>query len=733
MAVTRLAAAALALAAPLLLGAAPRADDWHDPSLSPDRRAALVLAAMTREEKLAMVIGEFASEQAGKPDTHPPAAAREGSAGYVAGVPRLGIPPLWEADAAMGVATQPTARTSRPAIALPSTLATIASWDEGVARAGGAMIGGEARRYGFNVLLAGGINLTREPRNGRNFEYGGEDPLLAGRMVGAQIAGIQSNHIVSTVKHYVLNAQQTDQFTLDARIDPAALRQSDLLAFQIAIERGRPGAVMCAYNIVNGAYACENAPLLRDVLKRRWGYPGWVMSDWGAVHSTVAAANAGLDQESAATFDAQPYFGAPLAAAIEAGQVPAARLDDMVRRILRSMFANGLFDHPVAIAPIDAAADTAVAQDAAEKGAVLLRNAPATLPLRAAALRRIVVIGGHADAGVLSGGGSSQVHPPGGPAVKGLAPTGWPGPVIYLPSSPLAELRRALPGVAIDYLDGRDPAAAARAAARADAAIVFATQWTAESQDTSLTLPDAQDALIDAVARAAPRSIVVLETGGAVLMPWAERVDAILQAWYPGAGGGAAIARLLTGAVNPSGHLPITLPRDDRAGRCRPFTGAPSPGARFTVDYCGGAAVGYKAFDRDGIAPLYPFGHGLSYTRFAFAAPRIAHDARGIRATTVIRNTGARAGAAVAQLYVERGGGGWEAPRRLAGWARRTLAAGARQTATIAIDPRLLATFDTASGQWVIAPGRYRFRIGASSRDLGPPVDVTLPAARFGA
>jgi beta-glucosidase len=704
---------------------------WRDAALSPDRRAAMVLAAMTREEKLAMVIGAFASDQAGKPDAHPPAEAREGSAGYVPGVPRLGIPPLWEADAAMGVATQPTARTVRPAVALPSTLATIASWDEDVARRGGAMIGGEARRYGFNVLLAGGINLTREPRNGRNFEYGGEDPLLAGRMVGAQIAGIQSNGIVSTIKHYALNAQQTDQFTLDARIDPAALRQSDLLAFQIAIEHGRPGAVMCAYNRVNGPYACENDWLLNQVLKRRWHYPGWVLSDWGAVHSTVAAANAGLDQESAATFDAMPYFGTPLAQAVANGTVSAGRLDDMVRRILRSMFANALIDRPVAIAPIDVAANTAVAQDAAEKGAVLLRNARGTLPLRAGSLRRVVVIGGHADAGVLSGGGSSQVHPVGGNAVPGLPPTAWPGPVIYLPSSPLAALRRLLPGVRVDYLDGKDPQAAARAAAASDVAIVVATQWTAESQDTSLTLPDGQDALIAAVAGAARRSVVVLETGGAVLMPWADRVDAILEGWYPGAGGGVALARLLTGAVDPSGRLPITFPRDDAAGRCAPLHGAPAPGAAFAVDYCEGAAVGYKGFDRARRSPLFPFGHGLSYTRSAFGVPRVVRDGRSVQVAVAVRNVGARRGVAVPQLYVERVGGGFEAPRRLAGWAKLDLAAGATRRVTITVDPRLLATYDTAAERWVIAPGRYRFRIGASSRNLGSPADVSLAGARF--
>ncbi|RSU47200.1 glycoside hydrolase family 3 protein [Sphingomonas sp. S-NIH.Pt15_0812] len=725
-----LAALALAIAAAPLL-AKDRDQPWRNAALSPDRRAALVLAAMTQDEKLAMVIGAFASEPAGKPDLRPPAEAREGSAGYVPGVARLGIPPLWQADAAMGVATQPTARTVRPAVALPSTLATIASWDEGVARRGGAMIGGEARRYGFNMLLAGGINLTREPRNGRNFEYGGEDPLLAGRMVGAQIAGIQSNGIISTIKHYALNAQQTGQFTLDARIDRAALRQSDLLAFQIAIERGRPGAVMCAYNRVNGDYACENDWLLNQVLKRRWRYPGWVLSDWGAVHSTVAAAKAGLDQESAATFDAMPYFGAPLAQAVAHGLVSPNRLDDMVRRILRSMFAHALIDRPVAIAPIDIAADTTVAQQVAERGAVLLRNRRAALPLRATALRRMVVIGGHADVGVLSGGGSSQVHPAGGNAVPGLHPTAWPGPVIYLPSSPLVALRRLLPDVRIDYLDGSDRQAAARAAAASDAAIVFATQWTAESQDTSLTLPDQQDALIAAVASSARRSIVVLETGGAVLMPWADRVDAILQGWYPGAGGGETLARLLTGVVAPSGRLPITIPRDDRAGRCAPLQDAPTPDVAFVVTYCEGAAVGYKGFDRAGRAPLFAFGHGLSYTRFAFGPPSVVRHGRGVRVSVAVRNIGTRMGAAVPQLYVERVAGGFEAPRRLAGWAKLELPAGETRRATIAVDPRLLATYDAAAERWIIARGRYRFRIGASSRDLGPAVALSLPCMGF--
>jgi beta-glucosidase len=703
---------------------------WMNRALSADQRADLVLRQMTRDEKLRIVFGYFGTDFPPRSYTAP-REARQGSAGYVPGIPRLGIPAQWETDAGVGVATQGGARVKLERTALPSGLATTASWNPELAFRGGAMIGAEARASGFNVMLAGGVNLMRDPRNGRNFEYGGEDPLLAGTMVGAQVAGIQSNNIISTIKHYAINDQETGRDILDARIDYSAARMSDLLAFQIAIERADPGSIMCAYNRVNGSHACENPFLLTQVLRNDWGWQGYVMSDWGATHSTAAAANAGLDQDSGWPFDSQPFFGAPLRQAVARGEVSTRRLDEMARRILRSMFAHGLVDNPVTPGPIDVAAHAAVTRADAEQAAVLLRNEGRILPL-GPGLRRIAVIGGHADRGVLSGGGSSQVYPAGGNAVPGIAPTGWPGPVVYYPDAPLAAIRAQAPGASVTFNDGTDPAAAARVAANAEVVIVFANQWATESADVPLVLTDNQDALIDAVARANPRTVVVLQTGGPVLMPWAGRVGAILEAWYPGTAGGGAIANLLFGRVNPSGHLPVTFPRDESQLVRRTLDGVGLPAnTPFPVAYSEGARVGYKWFDANNFEPLFPFGHGLSYTRFDYDHFTAELSGEDLRVSFRVENEGGVRGMDVPQLYVSPAGGGWEAPQRLAGFTKVDLEPGATREVTLTVDPRLLATWDDATHQWHIAAGEYRLMLGESSRDVNERVTIRLPERRL--
>ena len=700
------------------------------PSASPDARARALLGQMTQAEKFQLIRSAF-----GEPDpAHGVAkpAGAVGSAGYVAGIPRLGIPAQQLSDAGLGIANPIDVRPGDTATALPAGLATAASWDPQVAYAGGAMIGNEAWRKGFNVLLAGGMDLAREPRNGRNFEYAGEDPLLAGTMVGAAVRGIQDQHVLATVKHYALNDQETARNTIDVRIGEKAMRESDLLAFELAIERGKPGSVMCSYNKVNGDWACENRFLLEQVLKRDWAYPGYVMSDWGAVHSAAKAANAGLDQESAAeAFDKEVYFGKPLEQAVARGEVSQARLDDMVERILRSMFAVGLMDHPPQPGPIDERGHLAVARHTLEAGAVLLRNQADLLPL-AHGLASIAVIGGHADKGVMAGGGSSMVTPRGGNAVPGLAPTKWPGPVMFDPSAPLAAIKAlAGDGAKVDFASGDDVAAAAALAARAKVAVVFVTQWAAESFDAAdLKLPGNQDALVDAVARANPHTVVVLETNSPVAMPWLDRVGAVLQAWYPGSAGGEAIANLLFGKVDPSGRLPITWPRAlDQLPR-PPLPGA-TPGTRAaaSVDYgIEGADVGYRWFQRVQREPLFPFGFGLSYTRFAQGEPAVdVHD--GVPSARVtVRNTGQRAGADVVQVYVQVPG---SPVRRLAGFGKVMLAPGQSREVRVALEPRLLADFDTATRRWVIHGGRYAIYAGRSATDLSAPHYVQLPERRL--
>ncbi|HXN09999.1 MAG TPA: glycoside hydrolase family 3 protein, partial [Steroidobacteraceae bacterium] len=646
---------------------------WLDPARDPDARAALAVQAMTQDEKFTLIEGFYATTRPGR-YTAPPQ-SRPASAGYVPGIERLGIPSQWETDAGIGVASQSSADTVRERTALPSGLATAATWNPEIAFQGGAMIGAEARASGFNVMLAGGVNLLRDPRNGRNFEYGGEDPLLAGMMVGAEVRGIQSNHIVSTVKHYALNDQETGRTSLNVELDDAAARLSDLLAFQIAIEQGRPGAVMCSYNRVHGVYACENDALLNGVLKHDFHFPGYVMSDWGAQHSAAEAANAGLDQESAGrVFDRRPYFDADLRAALAGGAFTVARLDDMVRRILRSLFAVGAVDHPVAESAIDFAAHARVTQDDAEEAIVLLRNRAGLLPL-SPTLRRVTLIGSHADIGVLSGGGSGQVHPVGGPALPGLGPRPFPGPTIYDPSSPLEAIAARLPGSQVRFASGEDRAEALRLAADSDVVLLFAHQWTAESRDFSLTLPDNQDSLIAALAQVNPRTVVVLETGGPVLMPWLGQVGAVLEAWYPGSSGAEALARVLCGDVDASGRLPVSFPKDESQLPRPQLDGLLfAPDSPFAVHYREGAAVGYKWFDLNHLEPLFAFGYGLSYGTVEYSALSAQMDGQRLRVRFGVRNSSRRAVRDTPQVYVGADDGVFEAPRRLAGWRKLSLA-----------------------------------------------------------
>jgi len=728
---------ATAVALAFATSAAADAQPWMDKAKTSAQRTELLLKAMTLDEKLLLLFGYSSGDQLAQLDTSiiPGVNAKEaaakvipGSAGYIPGIPRLGIPAQFQTDASIGVRNPYLERTS-----LPSSLATAASWDPKVPEAGGRMIGNEARLSGFNVMLAGGVNLAREAQNGRNFEYTGEDPLLAAEMGAALIRGVQSSHIVSTIKHYLINAQETGRTLVSAQISEPALRQSDALAFELAIEKSSPGSVMCSYNRINDVYACQNGKWLNGVLKGDWGYRGYVMSDWGAVHSAVQDANGGLDQQSGFPFDKVPYFAKPLRDAVDDGSVTQARIDDMARRILWAMFDKGAVDHPLddgkKAGAIDYAAHAQITQSAAEQSLVLLKNEAGVLPLGSP--KRIAVIGSHADKAVLSGGGSAVVTPIGGNAVPGLGRGGWLTQV-WQPSSPLKALQKLLPSTQFAFDAGTNAEAAAKAAAEADVAIVFVHQWTAESLDApSLSLDGNQDAVVAAAAKANPNTIVVVESGGAVLMPWASNVKAILAAFYPGAAGGEAIARLLTGAVNPSGRLPITFPASTDQ-LVRPTITGQSKGPPFTVRYTEGAAVGYKWFELKGHKPLYAFGHGLSYTSFELGGLKAQNAGGKVTASFSIRNTGARDGASVGQVYVRAPQDAkWEAPRRLAGFQKLALKPGESGTATVSIDPRLLATFDEAKGDWVIAPGSYELQLGASSDDIRATVRLTLAGRRF--
>ena len=695
---------------------------WMNAAVGADARAQSLLEVMRQDEKLALVFGYFSSDASWK-NFKKPREGLEQSAGIIAGNARLGIPSLTETDAGIGVASQP-GEHPRLRTSLPSNLATAATWDPELAYSGGRMIGDEARLSGFNVMLAGGIDLTREPRNGRNFEYGGEDPWLSANMVAAQIRGIQTKHNISTIKHYALNDQETNRTTLSVHIDDRSARMSDLLAFELAIEKSSPGAVMCAYNRINEVYSCENAWLLNEVLKTDWGYKGFVMSDWGATHSTIPAAIAGLDQDSGFPFDASPYFADALKEAVEDGYVPRSRLDDMAVRILRSMFANGLFDDPVKAGDIDFRAHAEIARADAEGAMVLLKNDRELLPL-GNDIKSIAIVGSHADVGVLSGGGSSQVYSIGGQGDRDSDIKR--GTALYFRSSPMQALT-ARSGARIAFDEGKDIQAAVKLARHSDVAIVFAHQWSAEGLDGTLRLDDDQDTLIRAVAKANSKTIVVLETGGPVLMPWIDKVAAVLEAWYPGTSGGEAIARVLTGEVNPSGRLPVTFPQS-LAQLPRPtLDGYPEQkDARIIVDYTiEGAAVGYKWFDHKGFKPLYPFGYGLSYGDFTYSDLSADVGDNRLRVRFSMRNTGRRQGKYVAQLYVSPVHpdmiDGWEAPKRLCGFQKVNLQPGESTEVNLNVDPRLLAVYDSARKNWVIAEGDYNVTL---SKDARTPVAGT--------
>ncbi|KQW45439.1 MULTISPECIES: beta-glucosidase [unclassified Roseateles] len=729
-------AVAMAICASAPTAHAASTQPWTDSNKASVQRTELLLKAMTLEEKLLLLFGYASGDQLAQVDSTiiPGVNAKEvaakvipGSAGYIPGIPRLGIPAQYQADASIGVRNPYLERTS-----LPSSLATAASWDPRVTEAGGKMIGLEARLSGFNVMLAGGINLAREPLNGRNFEYTGEDPLLAAEMGAGLIRGVQSNNIISTVKHYLINAQETGRTLVSAQISEPALRMSDALAFELAIEKSSPGSVMCSYNRINDVYACQNDKWQNQVLKRDWGYKGYVMSDWGAVHSTVQDANGGLDQQSGFPFDKVPYFAKPLRDAVDDGSVPLARIDDMARRILWAMFDKGVVDHPVKTGPIDYAAHAQVSQAAAEQSLVLLKNDAGVLPLSpTAAPKRVAIIGSYADKAVLAGGGSAVVTPIGGNAVPGLGPGGWLTQV-WQPSSPMKALQKQLPATQFAFDAGTHVDAAAKAAAAADVAIVFVHQWTAESLDApSLSLDGNQDAIVSAVAKANPNTVVVVESGGAVLMPWHKDVKGILAAFYPGAAGGEAIARLLTGAVNPSGRLPLTFPASTDQ-LVRPKIGGKSEGPLFTVRYTEGAAVGYKWFDLHGHKPLYAFGHGLSYTSFELGGLQASQAKAQMTVKFSVKNTGHREGASVGQVYIRAPQSArWEAPRRLVGFGKLALKPGQTGTSAVNVDPRLLATFDESTGEWVIAPGMYEVQLGAGSDDIRATAKLALVGRRF--
>jgi beta-glucosidase len=654
---------------------------WMNRSLSPERRAELLVREMTLDEKILEIHMMNTKE-------HP----RE-----VAAIPRLGIPALeitnGPAGAGPGDSPHPV-----PATALPSALGLAASWDPALAETFGRVAAREAADRGERVIEAPGVNITRVPENGRNFEYFGEDPYLAGQLAVGEIKGIQSQGVIAEVKHYDANNQEADRKTINEVIDERTLREIYLPAFEAAVQQGNAAAVMCAYPSVNGQFGCENTHQLKDILRGEWGFKGFVQSDYTATHSTIAAALAGLDLE----MKHDEYYDSGMKAAVTSGNLPESVVDTMLVRRFGEMFRFGLFDDPTGPEPIPARKDGDIARTMAEQCAVLLKNSGGQLPLQPGAIHSLALIGPYAGAAHTGGGGSSQVMP------------------LYT-VAPIAGIKKYLgSNVKVAYNDGSDVAAAAAAAKAADMAVLMVGNKDREGHDRlDLSLPDDQDQLVAAVAAANAHTIVVLKTGGPVLMPWIDNVTAVLEAWYPGEEDGNVVAGLLFGKVNPSGKLPMTFPKAE--DETPAHTPAQYPGVNGTAVYSEGLQVGYRWYDAQKIPPLFPFGFGLSYTKFRFTKLSLPHNVRleePVRVAVDVTNEGSREGAEVVQVYVASPPSAGEPTRQLRGLAKIALSAGEIKHVTIALDPRSFSIWDTNAKRWTIVPGRYEVFIADSSRDL---------------
>jgi beta-glucosidase len=707
----------------------PACAAWMDATKSPNERAQALLSQMSLDDKLQMV------------SQNQPIWAHYGAAGYIAGNPALCIPDLVLNDAGQGVGDHNFLTT-----AFPSGIAQAASWDEDLQRKLGRAIGNEAWHKGINVQLAPDVNIARFPRNGRNSEAFGEDPYFTGRTATAEIKGIQDNPVIATVKHYALNNHEVNRMTVSADADSRTIHEIYTPAFEAAVKQGHVGSVMCSYNRINGVYACENGPMLNGILKTEFGFDGWVMSDWGGTHSTIDAAINGLDQEMG--FAPGQYFGDPLKQAVQQGKVPQARLNDMVVRILRPMFREGIFEQPAAAQPaaysanVETPEDVALARKVSEDGTVLLKNKDKALPV-AGQSKRIAVIGQAA-----SQTGAEQSYNTGGSA---HIPEAGPHPHVVSPLQGITQ-RATADNDVVTFADGSSQADAIAAASAADIAIVFAGDGESEGIDRpDLSLGDAkfcllagcapygagnQDDLIDAVASANPNTIVVLDTGGPMLMPWVDKVKSVMQAWFPGQEDGNAIAALLFGDVNPSGKLPQTFPKKEADLPTKTEEQYPGKNDAQGVPhatYSEGLKVGYRWFDSEGIEPLFPFGFGLSYTTFHIGGMKVKAASKGKTGATVtatVKNTGDRAGAEVPQLYVGMPAATGEPPKQLKGYDKLQLTAGETKTATFKLDRRSFSYFDASTNAWTVAPGCYKLMVGSSSRDIAQQRTVAVGGAK---
>jgi beta-glucosidase len=629
---------------------------------------------------------------------------------YVPPIPRLGIPGFRIANGPAGVGPGDE-HEQLPATALPAPILLAASWDPGLAREYGVVIGAEAKALDDDLLEGPDINIARVPQNGRTFEAFGEDPYLVGRMSVAEIQGIQSQGEIANVKHYAANNQESARFTINEIVGERALHEIYLPAFEASVKEGHVASVMSAYPRVNGQYCCQNDILQNQILKKQWGFQGFITSDFGAVHSTVPSAMAGLDLE----MPTGKYFGDALEKAVQSGQVPVSVIDDKLVRRFRTMMQYGLFDQAGGMKSIAEYQDGQEALKIAEEGIVLLKNDGNQLPLDPNKLYNIALIGAFATNAMTGGEGSSHVK------------------AIYAVTPAAGIEKRAGLMAKIQLTDGKDIRKAIALAASADVAIVMVGDRETEGKDHPITLSGNQDELVEAVAAANPHTIVVLKSGSAVLMPWVDKVPAILEAWYPGEEDGNAVAAVLFGDVNPSGKLPMTFPK--QLADLPASTEWQYPGVQGIVHYSEGIFVGYRHYDQEHIQPLFPFGYGLSYTTFGFSNLAIAPEKMKNPANMTltvdfdVTNTGKRAGEEVAQLYVGLPSTPRipQPPEQLKRFIKVSLQPGETRHIHFELDGRSLECWNDKQHKWVVVSGPYHIMVGPSSRHLPLQGTVVVP------
>ena len=738
----RRASIALVFLAPSVASAQQTARPWQVKSLSPERRASLLLAAMTPAEKFRQLVGA-PGVVAEIPTCY--------GARHVPGIARLGIPTFRITNGPVGVGQNDCVPTNTPnlpraammstasakATALPSGMAVAASFDPGVAAQFGDVIGVETRNHALHVLEGPGLNLARAPQGGRNFEYFGEDPFLTGTMAVAEIRAMQRHGVIAMAKHFIANEQETNRTTEDAIVADRVLHELYLLPFEMAVRDGKVASVMCSYNRVNGAYMCENPALLTDVLRRQWGFDGYVQSDFFATHSTAPSLLAGMDHEmpGVALGPLQPWFSAArLQASLDKHEISMANIDTALARRYRQMFRLGIFDRPVATTPLDVARDAAISRSIGEQAAVLLKNDGAILPLDARRVKSIALIGqAEYVMKAVSGccGGSSDVIP-----FTTVTPLDGVKQV-------LAQAKSSATTTLTVVADDRSNLAAAVDVARAaDVAIVLAGTIAEEGRDRpSISLANGQDSVIEAVAAANPRTVVVLKDNASTLMPWVDKVPAVLETWFPGQEDGAIMARLLFGLATPSGKLPVTFPMresDLPASDAKRWPGVDTLGNAVSasapasfggsgmptrVEYSEGLRIGYRWFDANAIKPRFPFGYGLSYTTFTLTnlavSPHVASATTPITVSVRVTNTGKRRGAEVPQVYLGLPSDAGEPPKRLVAFRKVWLEPGQSTTVRMTIDPRAAShpfgVWDESAKRWVVRTGSYTVSVGNAS------------------